>query len=238
MDVPDRRTTVVRRTLLAACLVLAPLLIAIATLFMPPSSQSGAEEYANLVADRSSGLTGMVLFAIGAALFVPGSVGIAQLVRGRGSGLLTTGAAMVGIGGMAMAMGAWSFFTASFLLTEPGVAAEAGRQVFEIGYDSPVTGIAWMVGTSALLGFLVVAAGLLRAGAIEKWKAAVLAVGPFAIFFSGDGVVGALAALPLVVGLGLVADRVRRVEEPAPAATATAPAQRTSSDAPTTTPAR
>ncbi len=231
MDVPDRRTTVVRRTLLAGCLALAPLLITISSLFMPASSDSGAEEYNALLADRGSSLAGMVLFALGMSLLVPGSVGIAQLVRGRGSGLLTTGAAMVGIGGMAMAMGAWSYVTASFLLTAPGVSPETGRQVFDVAYDSAVIGIPWMIGMSALVGFLVVAAGLLRVRAIEAWKGALLVVAPFLVFLSpGDGPLAVLANLPLLAALALVANRVRRVED-APAAPAPAsPAQRSPSE--------
>lgn len=227
MDVPDRRTTVVRRALLAACLALAPVAIALSGLFSTGSADDGAEEYDLLLADRTEALTGIGLFGLGAALLVPGSIGIAQLVRGRGSGLLTTGAAMIGVGGLAMVAGATSYGMTAYLLTESGVATDAGRQVFDFAYDDTITGLPWAVGMGALLGFVVVGIALLRVRAIERWKAALLVVAPFVVFgVESDGWLSVLANLPLVVALAAVADRVRRVDDPDGPAPAM-PAQRT-----------
>lgn len=230
MDVPDRRTTVVRRALLAACLVLAPVAIALSGLFSSPSADTGAEQYDELLAERGQALISICLFALGAALLVPGSIGIAQLVRGRGSGLLTTGAAMVGVGGLAMFGGAVSFATTAYVLTESGVSRDAGREVFAFAHDDAVTSVPWIIGTGALIGFVVVGLALLRVRAIETWKALLLVVAPFVVFAAdADGWLSLAANLPLVVALAAVADRVRRVE-PAPAASHDMPAQRAGSD--------
>lgn len=226
MDVPDRRTAVVRRALLAACLVLAPVVIMISALFSTGSTDSGAEEYDLLLADRGQALTSIWTFGLGAALLVPGSIGIAQLVRGRGSGLLTTGAAMVGIGGLAMTAGSAAYGMSAYLLTESGVSPDAGRQVFEFAFDDTVASLPWIVGMSALVGFVVVGIGLLRVRAIETWKALLLIAAPFVVFaVDADGWLSAATNLPLLVALAAVADRVRRVD-PEPAGSADMPAQR------------
>jgi hypothetical protein len=238
MDVPDRRTTVVRRALLAACLVLAIALITLSEVLAPEHVETAADEYRVIAADRGQTMITAALFALGAAFLVPGAIGIAQLVRGRGSGLLTTGAAMVGIGGMAMAMAMWGFYAASFLLTSPPVSPETGVAVFELAFDSWQLGVAWLLGMASLVGFVVVGAGLLRARAIERWKGALLIVAPFVVFFAEvDGVLALLVNLPLLVAVALVADRVRRVEEePQTAPSVTAPAQREASDSAAVTP--
>lgn len=231
MDVPDPRTTVVRRALLAACLVLAPVVIMIGGLFATGSHEdTGTEAYDQLLADRDQVLTSIWLFGLGTALLIPGAIGIAQLVRGRGSGLLTTGAAMVGIGGLAMTAGSVAFGMSGYLLTESGVSPDTGRQVFEFAFDDTVASLPWFLGMSGLIGFMVVGIALLRVRAIETWKALLLIVAPVVVFAAeGDGWLSLVTNLPLVIALAAVADRVRRVDAE-PAVSADLPGQRSGAD--------
>jgi hypothetical protein len=224
MDVIDPRTIRVRRTLEGACLALAGVLLAVG-FAIGQSYDSTAEEVAGIADDRAQFLASNLFIVAAALLFVPGAIGIAQLVRGRGSGLLTTGAAMLGIGGMSLALGLWSYTVAGRLLTSEPVPRDVAVRVVDLAYDDPAIGLVWLVGMGIMLGPIVCGIAFLRVRVVPRWLAALLIVAPVVAFLGGDpgGLITFAATLPLAAALAALGVRVARLREPG--ATAGLPAQ-------------
>ncbi len=78
--------------------------------------------------DRAQFVASNTLLVAAGLLLVPGSVGVARLLRARGSGLLTTAAAMMGIGGASLALGLWSYAVTGRLLTSEAVPRDVAVQ--------------------------------------------------------------------------------------------------------------
>ncbi len=124
MDAVHDRTTRVRRLVQAVCLASSGVLIALSFAFSR-SVDTSAEEVAMISDEQSRFLLSNGLLVAGALLLVPASIGIAQLLRARGSGLLTFGAVTTGLGGTAMAMGVWGYTVAGRVITDDPIPREA-----------------------------------------------------------------------------------------------------------------
>lgn len=220
MDVIDPRTARVRRTLEGACLALGGVLLAVG-FAIGQSAESTAEEVAGIADDRAQFLVSNLVVVAAALLLVPGAIGIAQLVRGRGSGLLTTGAAMTGIGGMSLALGLYSYTVAGRLLTSEPVPRDVAVRVVDLAYDDLAIGLVWLVGMGVMLGPLVCGVALLRVRVVPRWLAALLVAAPVVAFLGGEpgGLATFALMLPLAVALVALGVQVARLPEPgAPAA--------------------
>ena len=216
MDVIDPRTIRVRRTLEGACLALAGALLAVG-FAIGRSYDSTAEEVAGIADDRTQFLVSNLVIVAAALLFVPGAIGIAQLVRGRGSGLLTTGAAMIGIGGMSLALGLWSYTAAGRLLTTEPVPRDVAVRVVDLAYDDLPIGLVWLVGMGIMVGPVVCGIAFLRVRVVPRWLAFLLIAGPVVAVLGGNpgGLVTFAATLPLAVALAALGVFVARLPEPA-----------------------
>ncbi len=210
MDAVDDRTTRVRRTTQAGCLALSGVLIALSFAFSL-SVETSAEEVAMIADEQGRFLLSNGLLAAGALLLVPGSIAIAQLLRARGSGLLTFGAVTTGLGGTAMALGIWGYTVAGRVITDDPIPREAAVQVLDAAYDDWVIGILWLLGMGTLVGPMIVGAALLRVPVVPRWLGALLVVAPVVAFLGSDGPVGAVLAVPFAVALAVLARYAQRV---------------------------
>jgi hypothetical protein len=107
LDLSDPRPSlpVTTRRLLAAAVVVAPLLIAINSLFHPEVELSGAGFLAGAQTDPSGWFVVHVVAASGALLGVPAAIGLHTLVRGSGRRIATFGGALTLLAGPILALG-------------------------------------------------------------------------------------------------------------------------------------
>ena len=123
--------------------------------------------------------------AVAAALFVLSAPVLASLVRRRGAGLATVGAAMVVVGGIALST-AFAGEVAHASLADPSVDRAAAVTVLELeeGGLAPVLLAAGFPLTG--IGTILLMAGLLRSRVVPRWQPALVLV----------GTLGSLAAAP------------------------------------------
>lgn len=206
----DPRTARARTMLCAIALGLSPILLVLAALIEVDTSDNAAKAVAQIAADRNRFLVGNLLFALGVAALVPGALALATLVRARGAAWMTTGACMMALGGGSMAIGIWTYTAVGYLGTENGIDRGAMVSLLHKGNNSPVTGLAWLIGTGALIGMILAAVGLIRARAVPLWQPILLIIGPVLLFTSNGGGVAALLTLPLAIALIALAFEVVR----------------------------
>lgn len=171
-----------------------------------------------------------LIAGIGMLLLIPTSVGVMQLLRGRGATLGTIGGVMGGIGAAAFTI---TVATVDRVLV-PGHQPTA--VVFQhVGRHSTFGGVPFFVGMLFLIGMLVLAAGLLRARVVPRWQAILLIVGVVTVGASNSpNGVAAFVGLPILVTSGLLASAlVRSVTVLATAAPPPGPAVTTRTAAPT-----
>jgi hypothetical protein len=200
---PDPRTSRARLILCALSLGLAPVLLTIASLLQLNTSDNAAREAVQIAANRGQFLAGNVLFALGTAALIPGAIALASLVRARGAAWMTTGACMIALGGGSLAVALWSYTVVGYVGTESGVPRVGLVALLDKGNNSVLVGLAWVVGTGALLGMLAAAVGLIRARTVPLWQPILLIIGPVLVFFDGQG--AGAAALSLVLDVALIA---------------------------------
>jgi hypothetical protein len=211
----DPRTDRARLLLCAAALALAPILLALGTLISPDTGDKAAKEVATIAAHRGQFLAGTLLFALGAAALIPGTLALAQLARARGAAFMTTGAAMIALGGGCLAVALGSFGIVGYVGTEAGVPRDGLIAFVDHADNSALFGALWVIGVGSLIGMIVCAIGLLRARTVPRWEAILLIVAPPLAFFGNSGVLGAVLGLPLIVALVALAYEIVRSPMPA-----------------------
>jgi hypothetical protein len=207
----DPRTSRARLVLCALALGLAPILLVIASLVSLSTSDDAARQVGQIAADRGRFLAGNLLFALGGAALIPGAIALAHLARARGAAWMTTGASMIAVGGGSLAVALWSYTAVGYLGTASGVPRDGVISMLDRGQNSALFAVPWILGVGALLGMIVAAVGLIRAGSVPLWEPILLIVAPIVTFFSTDGVLGAILAVPLAVVLIALAYEVLRM---------------------------
>jgi len=122
-------------------------------------------------------------------------------VRAKGAAWMTTGACMIALGGGSLAVAIWSYNTVGFLGTDAKVNRDGVVSLFDRANDSFVVGLPWIIGIGGLIGMIVAAVGLIRARTVPLWEPILLIIGPVVAFVGGDGILGAILSLPLVIAL-------------------------------------
>lgn len=223
----DRRF---RKSLVAACLLGAPLLITIGQLISSSAWDDDKATYlAAIAADKTQFYVGSMISVAGAFMIPLAVLGLVHLVRVRKRVLGTVVAAIVLVGAFGMP-GAWLVGTIFEYIAaqQPDRAAMVALlKDMESGAAAPLF-VIW-IGFSA--GLVLTAIGLFVARTVPRWMAGLLALSVVALFMSGDGVTGILAGFFVVVAWGAIAWSIHRrtPEEWAagelPAADRTAPAE-------------
>jgi hypothetical protein len=201
-----------RKMLAGACMVLAPVVLLVATVIHPASDMDEAAQVATIAANLDAWYLAHLLALVAVVVTVPALLGLMHMLRERqvalghvGGGLAMIGLlAYVGIIGIELAM--WQ-------MVAGGSTAEAVGLLERL---NETAGIVIPFGVASLgfaIGMAILGVGLYRARAVQSWMA--LSVGVGALVF-GIAVVAALnwlaivGAAFLVVGLGAIGRMVLR----------------------------
>lgn len=160
----------------------------------------------DLGAHRATGVIGGLLTSVGAFLLLPAMAAALRLVRGRGAGLATAGAVLVGCGAAALAAGdvMITLVMGTLVQGHPDLA----ESVYRSADSSALIGLPFMFAPLLVIGLVLVGIALLRAAVVPRWEAILLMVGGLLVVASGGG--GAAAAIPLLplgMALGLLGRR-------------------------------
>ncbi len=201
-----------RRTLAGLCLILAPLVLALAQLIHPGQGEDG---FVQTMADNPGGVEAASLLVIlSSVLFVPALVGLLRLMRDRGSvlGHLGIGLALIGVIGHAV----WAGF--EIVLVWMANSEINRSQLSAVVDGGPSSGIGFtiillMFMAGFFLGLIFLAAGLWRSGNVPRWAAACIFVGPLFDFLpiENEAVYETVFAIGLslfVIGFGVIGLRM------------------------------
>jgi hypothetical protein len=146
-----------QRRFSSAALLAGPLALLAAQLLDPtPAEADAADLLATAAAEPARWVATNLLFVLGTILLVFGSFGLASLLRGRGSRLGQPGLTLLVAGVVALA--GWA--TSNLALEAVAVAISDSRAITAVE-------IVWIVGL--MLGLVLVAVALLRAGSVPRW---------------------------------------------------------------------
>lgn len=183
-----------RRTLAGLSLVVAPLVILVASVLQPDTGDDSDEYLTDLADEAGRADLSATLFVIGFWLLLPGILGLIHLVRGRGVVLAHIGGVLLVLGVVAYpVLFATTFYDVSIA---ENASLEEGIKVYD-GVEDYVG--PYFIFIPAILGFtlgaILLAIALLRAGIAPLWVLIVLLVGNVLVFIGGGGSVPVLAIL-------------------------------------------
>ena len=201
-----------RKIVAGACMVVAPLVLLVATVIHPASDMDEATQVATIADNLDAWYAAHLLALVAIVLTVPVVLGLMHMLRERqvalghvGGGLALLGLfAYTGIVGMELAM--WQ-------MAAGGSTAEAVALLERLNETTGILVPFVVVSFGFALGMACLAVGLYRARAVQSWMAISVAAG--ALLF-GLGVATAMnwltivAAAFLVVGLGAIGRMVLR----------------------------
>lgn len=193
-----------RRTMAGVCLILAPLVLALAQLFHPGQGEAG---FVQTMADNPGRVQAASLLVIlSSVLFVPALVGVLRLMRDRGIvlGHLGVGLALIGAIGHAV----WAGF--EIILVWMANSEIDRAQLSAVVDAGPPSGIGFtvillMFMAGFFLGLIFLAVGLWRSGEVPRWAAVLIAMGPLFEFLPVDNEAVFMIGLALfVIGFGAI----------------------------------
>lgn len=196
------------RLFCAVALVLAPLLLLVATLVdITPQAETNADLLALVAENPSAWSTGQLLFFVSGFFWVPAGWGLVRLF-GHRSRLGRTGAAVLTVGGVTIvpvdaaglyipALASSDLALADQTRIVEAVEASAGVIVFEVVH---VVGL--------LVGLVVVAIAVFRSRVLPVWVGVAVLVTLVGMLAAPGPVAQAAVMTLLVAGLGTAAVRV------------------------------
>jgi hypothetical protein len=201
-----------RKMVAGACMVVAPLVLLLATVIHPASSMNEATQVATIADNLDAWYVAHLLALIAIAVMVPAVLGLMHMLRERevafghvGGGLAMLGLlAFAGIVGMELVM--WQ-------MVAGGSTREAVALLERLNETAGIVIPFAFVSFGFALGLACLAAGLYRARVVQSWMAVSVAVGAvlFGIAFgAATNWLAIVAAAFLVVGLGAIGRMVLR----------------------------
>lgn len=192
------------RTLAGLSLIVAPLLLLLATVIGPDLSDDAAERLAEIADNEGRYVASGYLFLVGAWVFVPGLIGLWRLFRGPRVTLGQLGAGLVLLGVITtiafFGFGAYEYEAAQPDL-DPAQMAQLADNVDESGVTTPLFIVTFVVGIG--IGSLIVAWSLWRRQVVPPWAPAAIVVGTILGSVSEESVaLGAIGFALLLVGFG------------------------------------
>jgi hypothetical protein len=194
-----------RGMLLAGSMILGPVCIFIGHLLNVSSSETPAQYIRDVSAHHTAFVVGSVVLSAGAFLLICAMIGAMRLATGRGGPLVTAGAILTCISAAGLGAGTLMLGVVMGMLT-PAHAGLA-MQVDQIGNNSSLGSLPFILSPAVVIGPLLVAIGLYRAKMAHRWLAILLGVAVIPVYVApSGGVLGAVLHLPFCVaiaGLGL-----------------------------------
>ena len=202
------------RKMVAGFCMVAGSLFALACFVVSPKIETDEAKQLAVVADHlDRWYISTLLGSIAVVLLVPATLGLMHMLREKHAGLGHLGGALAIVGLLATMAGNGVAFMA-WQMAKNGVTAADVSTLKALndsaGYVIPVFAVG-ALGTA--IGYVVLAAGLHRAHAVDWWMAALIALGPIGInagFLAGSIAVSIAGAAVLFVGLGSIGAMVLR----------------------------
>lgn len=167
------------------------------------------EDFVRTVAAHSSQwLASHLLMGLGWMLVALGVTTAARMVHGRGAVLTGIGIGVVFVGAVLMSLGDVAHGAVAYALVDR-VDASTSVAIQEAFFANPAILVISSGGMLLPLGILVLAAGVLRSGAVPRWAAVTLLFSPLFVQlgYSTD-LPFVLLVIPLVVGMAALAHAV------------------------------
>lgn len=207
-----------RKMVAGACMVLAPLVLLVATVVHPDVRTDEAAQLAVIADNLDAWLAAHLLALAAIALSVPAVLGLMHMLRERevslghvGGGLAMLGLlAYVGVVAVEGLVG-WAM----------GEAGDRGAMVAlltSINESAAIVIPFFILSLAFAVGMICLAVGLYRARAVQSWMATCLGVGAVLLAISGPAAatwLGIVAAAFLVVGFGSIGRMVYRESDEA-----------------------
>ena len=207
-----------RKMVAGACMVLAPLVLLVATVVHPEAKTDEAAQLAVIADNLDAWLAAHLLALAAIALSVPAVLGLMHMLRERevslghvGGGLAMLGLlAYVGVVAVEGLVG-WAM----------GDAGDRGAMVAlltSVNASAAIVIPFFIVSLAFAVGMICLALGLYRARAVQSWMAICLAVGAVLLAIGGLSAatwLGIVAAAFLLVGFGSIGRMVYRESDEA-----------------------
>jgi hypothetical protein len=201
-----------RKTIAGCCMVLAPLAALIAFVFSAPIHSNAGKQVAAFAAHQDKALFSALMTMVAIALAIGATLGLMHMLRDRKTAYGHAGGALALIGFMASLAQAGLFLFA-WAMVRDGVQAGDVTAWHTVTHDAAIVIPVFVVGLFATVGFIVLAAGLYRAHAVDWWMAATIALGALGIALAAPFesiAVGVIGGVLLLMGLGSVGTMVLR----------------------------
>jgi hypothetical protein len=207
-----------RKMVAGICMILAPLVLLVATVVHPEATNDEAAQLAVIAENLDAWFIAHLLALMAIALTVPAVLGLMHMLREREVALGHVG------GGLAM-LGLLAYVgivaIEGFVGWQMGEAGDRAAMVALLSsiYDSAGIVIPFFVmSVGFAVGMMCLAYGLYRARAVQSWMAICLAVGAVLVAIGGATAtnwLGIVAAAFLLIGLGSIGRMVYRESDEA-----------------------
>jgi hypothetical protein len=172
-----------RRLVAGFCLIAAPAVLLVGALLHPTSNDDAAVHLAVVVDNPDRYYAAHAIILVGLALFLPAILGLMHLLRQRMTavGHVGGGLVMIGLFG-ATAVVAVDGFAVSQMGQPEASVEEMAALLDRIKESAGFRAIAVVGAIAFLLGVLLLAYGLWRAGAVQPWMAGGIGAAAIAFF--------------------------------------------------------
>ena len=205
--VADPTARVRRRTAVVLGAVAGPLLVA-ANAWIPSLGESAREAVTTLEADSSTAdrfLVAQLAYALASLLFIPLVLVVWRDTAARGRVLRLIGGTLIVIAMVANALSLTLWGYLMWLGARGGADEDSLVRMMTFSDSSAATlPVSFIAIPIAVLGLLVLGAGVLRSGSLPRWAPWLLIVGTVIFAAAQPGVAGLLLGVPFAVGATMV----------------------------------
>lgn len=200
-----------RKTLAGVCMIAGPVLLLVAFAVSPKLETAAGKMLAVTAQHPDRAFISTLVAMVGIALVLGAVLGLAHMMRERGTGYGNVG----GVIGVLGALGIMASFSVGFmvwLMAKDGVTAADAHLLHRYNESAPAV-IIGVVGFCLALGMVILAMGLYRAHFVDWWMAMLVAIGPvlMEVAFPAHALWMAIVGSAfLVVGLGSIGLMVLR----------------------------
>ncbi len=201
-----------RKMVAGVCMAVAPVLVLVAFVVSPALKTDAGDQLGSFAAHTDRTLISALVSMAAVALMIGAVLGLMHMLRERMAayGHAGGGLALLGLVAYAAQFGA--------LMLAWQMVSDGVQPNDVTAYDGLISSAAGVIALSVMAwigtaGFIVLAAGLYQARAVDWWMAAMLAIGAIGVALAGpvgSVGVGIAGAALLVVGLGSIGLMVLR----------------------------
>lgn len=201
-----------RKMVAGVCMVAGPLCALVAFIVSPAMHTNVGKQMASFAAHPDRTLLTTLLSLAAVSFVIIATLGLMHMLRERMVGYGHVGGAMALVG-LLLALASFGAYMLMWAMVKDGVQTSDVTAVHELTHSAAGMITLYILPFLSAVGFIVLAAGLYRARAIDWWMAVALAVGMIAINVSGPTAslaLGIVGSAVLLVGLGSVGAMVLR----------------------------